>query len=133
MGSTLSAVLGAGPSDGSLSLNANGSFTDNPDGNFNGSDSFTYRASDGSANSNLATVTHRPSTRRQRRPDADPGPITSTEKTPVPSRSSGGPSTDADDDAVTYTLEQKDADDGTTWSSVASWPNVIGFLTSLVH
>jgi VCBS repeat-containing protein len=54
-GNTLSAVLASGPSHGTLTLNANGSFTYTPAANYNGSDSFTYRASDGT--SNLATVT----------------------------------------------------------------------------
>ena len=53
---TLTAALVSGPSNGSLSLNANGSFTYTPNANFNGVDSFTYRANDGTANSNLATV-----------------------------------------------------------------------------
>ena len=41
---------------GTLSLSANGAFTYVPSANYVGSDSFTYRASDGSANSDLATV-----------------------------------------------------------------------------
>src|SRR5262245_60816656 len=40
-GDPLSAVLVSGPLNGSLSLNANGSFTYTPNANFNGSDSFT--------------------------------------------------------------------------------------------
>jgi VCBS repeat-containing protein len=56
-GTPLSAVLGSGPSHGTLTLNANGSFTYTPAANFNGSDSFTYRASDGTLTSGLATVT----------------------------------------------------------------------------
>jgi VCBS repeat-containing protein len=56
-GNPLSAVLGSGPSHGTLTLNANGGFTYTPAANFNGSDSFTYRASDGIATSSLATVT----------------------------------------------------------------------------
>lgn len=40
-----------------LTLNANGSFTYTPNANFNGTDSFTYRANDGTADSNIATVT----------------------------------------------------------------------------
>ncbi len=56
-GDTLSAVLGSGPSHGVVSLNADGSFAYTPAANFNGSDSFTYRASDGTLTSNLATVT----------------------------------------------------------------------------
>jgi VCBS repeat-containing protein len=55
-GNPLSAVLGSGPSHGTLALNPNGSFTYSPAANFNGSDSFTYRASDGTLPSNLATV-----------------------------------------------------------------------------
>src|SRR5438094_597516 len=53
---TLTAVLVAGPSHGTLTLNANGSFTYTPAANFNGSDNFTYQASDGSLSSNVATV-----------------------------------------------------------------------------
>src|SRR6476659_8732585 len=40
-----------------ISLNADGSFTYTPAVNFNGGDSFTYRASDGGLETNLATVT----------------------------------------------------------------------------
>jgi VCBS repeat-containing protein len=53
----LSAVLVSGPSHGTLSLDADGSLTYSPDTNFNGSDSFTYRASDGSLTSDSAKVT----------------------------------------------------------------------------
>jgi VCBS repeat-containing protein len=56
-GDGLTAALAAGPTHGSLSLNANGSFTYTPAANFNGSDSFTYKASDGALSSNVATVT----------------------------------------------------------------------------
>ncbi|MGE0607851.1 MAG: tandem-95 repeat protein, partial [Pirellulales bacterium] len=53
----LTAVLVAGPSNGLLTLNADGSFSYTPNANFNGTDSFTYRANDGTVNSNIATVT----------------------------------------------------------------------------
>jgi VCBS repeat-containing protein len=53
----LSAVLVSGPSHGTLTLNANGSFLYTPAGNFNGSDLFAYRASDGSLTSDSAIVT----------------------------------------------------------------------------
>ena len=47
-GNPLSAVLVAGPAHAaSFAFNANGSFSYTPDPNFNGPDSFTYRASDG--------------------------------------------------------------------------------------
>jgi large repetitive protein len=52
----LTAVLVSGPTNGTLVLNADGSFTYTPSANFNGSDSFTYKANDGAADSNVATV-----------------------------------------------------------------------------
>lgn len=56
-GDPLSAVLGTGPSNGSLSLAPDGTFTYTPVPNFNGVDSFTYQASDGTALSAPSTVT----------------------------------------------------------------------------
>ncbi|QEF96413.1 hypothetical protein Mal15_04410 [Stieleria maiorica] len=47
----------AGPSNGTLSINADGSFSYTPNLNFNGVDSFTYQTNDGSLDSNVATVT----------------------------------------------------------------------------
>jgi VCBS repeat-containing protein len=54
---TLTAVLESGPTHGNLTLNSNGSFSYTPAANYNGSDSFTYHASDGTQGSNSATVT----------------------------------------------------------------------------
>src|SRR5262249_2400066 len=54
-GDPLNAILVSGPAHGSLALNADGSFTYTPDANYNGADSFSYRANDGSADSNVAT------------------------------------------------------------------------------
>ncbi len=56
-GSALTAILVAGPSHGSLTLNSDGSFTYTPTVGYAGPDSFTYRANDGGVNSNIATVT----------------------------------------------------------------------------
>ena len=56
-GPALSAVLVAGPANGVLALAPNGTFTYTPNANFYGTDTFTYRAFDGSASSNVATVT----------------------------------------------------------------------------
>ncbi|MCL4302756.1 MAG: tandem-95 repeat protein [Anaerolineae bacterium] len=53
----LTAIKVTDPGHGSLTLNANGSFTYTPDHNFQGTDTFTYKANDGSADSNPATVT----------------------------------------------------------------------------
>ena len=55
-GNPLTAALVAGPSHGTLTLNVNGTFTYNPSANYNGPDSFTYKANDGSLDSNVATV-----------------------------------------------------------------------------
>jgi VCBS repeat-containing protein len=52
----LTAILASGPANGTLTLNANGSFAYTPTNNFTGVDSFTYQASDGSLTSSVATV-----------------------------------------------------------------------------
>ena len=56
-GDSLTAVLVSTTANGTLALESDGSFSYTPAANFNGPDSFTYRASDGQASSNLATVT----------------------------------------------------------------------------
>ena len=56
-GQPLTAVKVAGPADGVLTLNADGSFTYTPAPHFWGTDTFTYIANDGDADSNTATVT----------------------------------------------------------------------------
>ncbi|NHJ14152.1 MAG: tandem-95 repeat protein [Candidatus Thorarchaeota archaeon] len=56
-GDVLEAVLGTGPANGVLALNADGSFTYTPNANFWGVDTFTYYVTDGVLESNLATVT----------------------------------------------------------------------------
>ena len=56
-GDALTAVLDTGPANGSVTLSPNGSLTYTPAANFNGSDSFTYHANDGTDDSNVVTVT----------------------------------------------------------------------------
>jgi hypothetical protein len=46
----------SGPAHGVLSLTANGSFSYTPAAGYSGTDSFTYKVDDGSADSNIATV-----------------------------------------------------------------------------
>jgi hypothetical protein len=57
LGHDLSAVKVSDPAHGTVILNADGSFTYTPEVNFIGSDSFTYKANNGSVDSNTATAT----------------------------------------------------------------------------
>jgi hypothetical protein len=56
-GDPLTAVLESDVSNGVLTFSEDGSFGYSPDPDFNGIDSFTYKANDGSSDSNVATVT----------------------------------------------------------------------------
>ena len=56
-GDPLSAVKVTDPAHGTLTVNANGSFRYVPNANFNGTDSFTYKANDGGKDSNVVTAT----------------------------------------------------------------------------
>ncbi len=53
----LTAVLLSGPTDGTLTLQGDGSFAYTPDADFDGTDSFTYQATNDDGTSNAATVT----------------------------------------------------------------------------
>ena len=55
-GDSLTAVLISGPSHGSFTFNSDGTFVYTPFANYNGTDSFTYKANDGQALSSTATV-----------------------------------------------------------------------------
>ena len=56
-GAALTAILVSGPSHASsFTFNADGSFTYTPAANYNGGDSFRYKANDGTADSNIVTV-----------------------------------------------------------------------------
>ena len=55
-GDALSAAVVDGPLHGTLEMNADGTFTYTPDADYNGFDSFTYRANDGVDESELASV-----------------------------------------------------------------------------
>jgi VCBS repeat-containing protein len=105
--------------DGTATVDGDNNLEYDPDPNFNGSDSFTYRASDGNAFSDAATVNV--TVYPVNDPPTTPGAITSTESL----NNDGtftlnwGTSTDVDGDNVTYTLEKRDANDA-NWSPVAS-------------
>jgi len=54
---TLTAMKASDPTNGTLTLSFDGSFTYTPSAGYSGTDSFTYMANDGTADSNTATVT----------------------------------------------------------------------------
>jgi len=56
-GDLLSAVLVNNVQHGTLNLSSNGSFTYTPSSSYSGTDTFTYRANDGTTDSAIATVT----------------------------------------------------------------------------
>ncbi len=99
-GDALSAILVAGPSHGTLRLNADGSFTYVPAANYNGADSFTYQVNDGQADSNVATValTIRPVNDA---PVAAAGPDQTANEAATVSFDGSG-SFDVDGDALTF-------------------------------
>jgi large repetitive protein len=101
---SLSAVLVSGPSHGTLTLNADGSFTYTPDANYHGSDSFAYCASDGQGESNLATVT-----------------ITVNSVNDAPT-AAGASATTAEDAAISAALSGADVDGDTLTYSIVSGP-----------
>ncbi len=55
-GNALTAVRVSDPAHGTLTLNANGSFTYTPTAGYSGADSFAYKANDGQVSGNTATV-----------------------------------------------------------------------------
>lgn len=56
-GSSMTAIIDAGPQHGSLTFNPDGSFLYTPVADFNGTDTFTYHATNGSTTSDPVTVT----------------------------------------------------------------------------
>src|SRR6056300_1211702 len=91
------------PSNGSAVLGEDGvTVTYTPDANFNGTDSFTYRANDGTANSAPATVTVSVSAVNDA-PVADVKDVTTSEEGSVTITLSGS---DQDGDSLSYSITQ---------------------------
>ncbi|MEY4731396.1 MAG: hypothetical protein RL681_342, partial [Candidatus Parcubacteria bacterium] len=99
-GDTLHAVKVTDPTNGSVTLQSDGSFTYTPAENYNGSDSFTYKANDGHSDSNIATVN-----------------ITVNAINDAPVITSSAPTTATEDVLYTYTAAATDVDSpSATWS-----------------
>ncbi len=108
---TLTAILVSDPSNGSVALGADGSFTYNPDPDYNGPDSFTYMADDGIDSSNVATVSLTVNDVNDP-PVADPnGPYSGVVGSPVTFDGSG--SFDVDGTVQSYAWDFGDGNTGT--------------------
>ena len=96
----LTAVLVESVKSGSLILNSDGSFSYQPNGDFNGSDAFSYQVSDGSAESGVVTVALVVNPVNDA-PVADAGgPYASREGTPITFDAAA--SSDIDNDQLQY-------------------------------
>jgi VCBS repeat-containing protein len=110
-GDALTYALGTGPVNGTVSVNANGSWTYTPAGDFNGADSFTVSVSDGNGGVTTATVNVGVTPANDvpvidpTSPGFDPVAgnysVTTEEDTPVSGQVVGS---DADGDALIYAL-----------------------------
>ncbi|WPH17451.1 tandem-95 repeat protein [Variovorax paradoxus] len=98
-GDTLTYTKGSDPAHGTVTVNADGTYTYVPGANFNGTDSFTVTVSDGHGGTTTSTVTVTidPVNDAPTVPDYTK---TTNEDTPVSGQVTGS---DADGDALTYT------------------------------
>ena len=102
-GDTLSYSLATGPSHGSVTVNANGTFTYTPTNGYNGADSFTYTVSDGRGGTATATV----SITVGARPNVAPVAVNDALSVVAGVASNGNAATndtDGDGDTLTYSL-----------------------------
>jgi VCBS repeat-containing protein len=96
-GDTLNAKAKSQPAHGTLTLNADGSFDYVPEANYNGNDSFTYVANDGTVDSAPATVTISVAAVNDA-PAASPNSFDATEDTTLTIAAPGVLTNDADAD-----------------------------------
>jgi VCBS repeat-containing protein len=99
-GDTLTYTLGTGPAHGSLTLNANGTFTYTPTANYNGSDTFTVKVADPSG-AFVNSVISIGVTPTNYAPTSSNQSLTTAEDTALTGTIVGN---DVDGDALTYTL-----------------------------
>src|SRR5205823_183136 len=112
----------SGPSHGTLTLNSNGTYSYTPALNYNGSDSFTFRAKDGQADSNVATV-NLTITAVNDPPVAINDSYTINEDTPLTVAAAGvlGNDSDVDGDTLTTVLVSGPAHGSLTLNSNGSF------------
>src|SRR5207237_1047030 len=106
-GDAKTAVLVSGPSHGTLTLNADGSFSYTPAANYNGPDGFTYKANHGTVASNPNTAPFPiPGTADSDAPVAANDSYSVSEDTTLTVAAPGvlGNDTDVDGDALTAAL-----------------------------
>jgi Ca2+-binding RTX toxin-like protein len=96
---------GDGPSNGTVSMNSDGTYTYTPNANFNGTDSFTYTVDDGNGGTDTGTVF-----------------LTVNAINDAPVAQAGIVSTTAEDTAVNGSVSSSDVDGGAPSYSVASGP-----------
>ncbi len=114
-GDSLTVTLGQDVTNGTLTLDPDGTFTYTPKDDYNGTDSFTYTLSDGEGGSDTATVTITVDPVNDP-PVAQDDALATDEDTPVSgnvlSDNGSGPDSDIDGDVLTVSLLQ-DVSDGT--------------------
>ncbi|PTQ72176.1 retention module-containing protein [Pseudomonas sp. GV071] len=99
-GDSLTYTLATGPANGSLTLNANGTFTYTPSANYNGNDSFTVKVADPSG-AFVNSVISIGVTPTNDAPTSSNQSLTTAEDTPLTGTVTGN---DIDGDSLTYTL-----------------------------
>jgi VCBS repeat-containing protein len=108
-GDALRAFVVDGPANGSVAVNADGSFTYTPNPLFHGQDSFTYKVNDGMADSNVATI-RLTVVHVNHAPTAQPSLAVGVEDTALVLRWNDFAVADVDGDALSLTISQLPAD-----------------------
>jgi len=99
-GDALTYARGSDPTNGTVVVNADGTYTYTPNPDFNGTDSFSVTISDGRGGTTTSTITVTV-TPVNDAPTATGGPLTTNEDTPATGTIIGN---DADGDELTYTV-----------------------------
>nr|MDJ0775718.1 Ig-like domain-containing protein [Mastigocoleus sp. MO_167.B18] len=124
-GDTLTVTGNSDPSNGSVTVNSDGSYTYTPDANFNGTDSFTYTISDGNGGTDTATVNITVDPVNDP-PDAVNNNYTTNEDTPVSGNvitddTGEGLDSDLDGDTLTVTGNSDPSNGSVTVNSDGSY------------